>query len=738
MCGFAGFINFEQHWCDSEANLSILKKMGKSLESRGPDAQSIYQDDYFSFVFRRLSIVDLSTGDQPIWNEDHSLFVAVNGEIYNHKELRNELKSSPTFKTESDSEIVLHLYEEYGEKAFEMLNGMFSIVLWDKNQAKLTLARDRLGIKPLYYTLTEKGLIFASELKALLLHPDCPREINWDNLSKIGIQDKSRVSSFLKNVNHFGAGSYACYSKTKGFVESTYWSLKESLSKSNDTSPPVETGTLINQYSELLNDSVDKRLMADVPVGIFLSGGIDSSLIAALASRKNKSIHCFTVVDNATYRCGDVSNARMLAQELDIDFHPILFELKNLVDHFNLDELEKMVYLIESPRFDLEWLYKSELHKSAKNLVPELKVILLGQGADEFAGGYSNYMGSRWQNWQEYVEGNLVPANKDSQFEEQKVPLRFRPYIDKLDNDLNAQSPYKTKMLAFTKQLQFFNLWHEDRTSSFYGIESRVPYLDHRIVEFLAEIPPSNFEELFWNKNLVRAIADKELPSFPKSHPKVPFFVTDDRTSIDLIAKEFCRKIYPNFKERYQVGNSFSINFDTLDGLYEASQKKNLSSAQKAWELLEFMCLTIFDRICTNPESYLEKFDHSTDKAFAEIQDSQWSEIEQLLNKNSFASLNTEWSTDTIVNLPDDSQVLNFLTEAEGSTGLILLANGTQISRLDIPDSHDWIVMLLDEMGRHTSNPKDIQYWSQRTNVQLQEVVNTFAQLVNSGFVVRI
>jgi len=192
VCGIAGFLRFQKQKFDLERRQQILNDMGSAIARRGPDEQTFYDDEMLSFVFRRLSIIDVDGGQQPIWNEDRSIFVAVNGEIYNHRELREPLKANHTFRTESDSEVVLHLYEEYGEACFERLNGMFAIVLWDTKRKKLLLARDPLGVKPLYYTLVDEGLIFASELKALLVHPDCPRELAWNDLDIIGVQQKAR------------------------------------------------------------------------------------------------------------------------------------------------------------------------------------------------------------------------------------------------------------------------------------------------------------------------------------------------------------------------------------------------------------------------------------------------------------------------------------------------------------------------------------------------------------------
>ena len=328
MCGFAGFLNLDSGVVCTE---STLKHMGEALQYRGPDEESIYQDDQLSLVFRRLAIVDLNGGSQPIWNDSKDVFVVVNGEIYNHIELRELLDESTIFSSQSDSEIILHLYLKFGTKVFERLNGMFSIVIWDTRLKKLTIARDRLGIKPLYYTHINGGLLFASELKALLVHPDCPRDLNWQDLQHVGLQDKQEVSTYVQNVYHFPSGHYLECSKDSKNAPQAYWGierhLKQNIERSDDD--------VINLYEDLLSDSIKKRLMADVPVGIFLSGGIDSSLITAIAANHNKNIHCFTVVEKATYESGDVENARKMARSLGVNFYPILFDLDEILEKFN-------------------------------------------------------------------------------------------------------------------------------------------------------------------------------------------------------------------------------------------------------------------------------------------------------------------------------------------------------------------------------------------------------------------
>src|ERR1051326_7209742 len=179
MCGFAGFVDFQGSRPPCLERHQWLRQMGRQLSRRGPDDEQIHDDDWVSLVFRRLSIVDIAHGRQPIWNEDRTVMVVVNGEIFNYLELRQGLADRHQIKTASDAEIVVHLYEEKGIDALQHLNGMYAIALWDTRKKQVVLARDRLGIKPLFYTQVGSQLIFASELKALIVHPQCPNELDW-------------------------------------------------------------------------------------------------------------------------------------------------------------------------------------------------------------------------------------------------------------------------------------------------------------------------------------------------------------------------------------------------------------------------------------------------------------------------------------------------------------------------------------------------------------------------------
>lgn len=731
MCGFAGILSTVGKL---DRSLEVLKLMGETLKFRGPDDQQLFSDNQLSFVFRRLSIVDIEKGTQPIWNDNKTVFIAVNGEIYNHLELKEKHFADKAFQTTSDSEIVLHLYLKYGEKIFDELNGMFAIAIWDSRNGQLILARDRLGIKPLYYSKNERGLIFGSELKALLVHPDAPRSLNWSDLVSPGLQDKENTPTYVDGISHFPAGCYAkfCIEEKTEFSIIPFWDIKDHLIKKSN----ITIAEAKNRYLSLVKDSLEKRLMADVPIGLFLSGGIDSSILAALAAKNKKRIHCFTVLESATYHSGDAKNAKDLCESYGLEFHPIVFSLSQMLNQFDLQQLEKMIVMIESPRFDLEWYYKSELHKAAKALVPELKVVLLGQGADEFTGGYSKYLGSVFNTWDEYIALGVTKENRESSMRSKSIPERF---IE--NSSVRVEQPlgkYKEKMLRYSYQLQHFNLWHEDRTSSFFGMESRVPFLDHRIVELLAEIPTEFHQELFWNKKIVRNCAKEVINQYPETHPKVPFFVSDQNTTVEDFAIGSCKNIYQEFVTKYQsVGGLEFIDWENLEHLYNNSQKKNPESAKNAWELIELMCIVIFSQFCLTPKKYITKEAHSVSGHYPQLPLADWQNLEHIFSDNHKSNKHSLTASSKI-NISEECEILNPLTEKEGTTALALLCNGKQIRRIEIPDSHMWIVMFLDAVGSHIHSPKDIDFWACKLQKSSAEILPIINDLVNGGFLVKL
>jgi len=573
MCGLAGILK-KNGDLGSEIE-PILHTMGNQIAYRGPDDEQLFTNGSFGAVFRRLSIVDVAGGRQPLFNEDNSLMLMVNGEIYNHHDLKSRLKESHQFRTQSDCEIILHLYEEKGEDFLNDLNGMFALALWDKNKQRLILARDRLGIKPLYYTDSNQRLLFGSEIKALLAYPDCPREFDW--VEALSHQHQRMypddfLPSFFKDINYLPAGSLLIADvPVNNITVKRYWHLTP-LSVEEYRLDTRTEQDIIAGYGELLADSVKLRLMADVEVGLFLSGGIDSVSVAALASN-HQQLHTFSVLSQSTFQNGDAKAGHLAAQYLNIPNHQILYSWHD--NPFTPKHWKALLWLCETPLCNAEHLYKYHLHRYAKHLRPALKVILLGQGSDEFNGGYSvNYvkdyrpdLNEEQRNWSAFV--NIFgDFEKDALIEKTNANLAQyggvlrKDFLASCSRQTHYQHPWLYYFNLHLQTLQMYNLWHEDRTAAGNSIENRVPFLDHRLVEYSMKIPPQKYEAMFWDKAILRRAMQEQLPFELSQRPKCPFFHGEDvrytrRMMFNLLTADDNALIREAFEEENGVGSPF-------------------------------------------------------------------------------------------------------------------------------------------------------------------------------------
>jgi asparagine synthase (glutamine-hydrolysing) len=578
--------------------------MGRQLSLRGPDDEQLAIDEHLAFVFRRLAIVDCEGGRQPIANEDGTLLVAINGEIYNHRELRRALRGDHRFRTNSDSEVMVHLYEERGAGALDSVIGMFAIAIWDSVKQQLFLARDRLGIKPLYYSRIGSDLLFGSEVKALLVHPACPREFNWRDWNA----DPARLPTFVTGVDCLPAGHFLTWNSRGEFATQRYWDLEEAFS-TPDTG--LSGDHYVDRFADLFEDSVALRLMADVPVGAFLSGGLDSAAMVAVAARGAKPLPCFTILEKATWLCGDAQAAADIAARTDALFFPVLFDHETLATelHLGLEELEYFVWLMDYPLFTLEFLFKHELHRFAKTVIPGIKVILLGQGADEFAGGYSNGVNKPHAGWNDYVTRTLLPVWRAGRQSELGIPDALAPALAPEALGPAPVAPFAAEMRLRLRTLQTFNLWHEDRTSAGQGIEARVPYLDHRIVELLASVPVRLHEELFWDKEIIRRAARRWLPETLTRRRKVPFVYGSNRESTVDFTYRWVTGLFPAFREKYLEGPDRVFDGSMLEGLLRLAGNRAGKRDQALRQLTQCLAIAIFSRMCRKgPEDHLSSW----------------------------------------------------------------------------------------------------------------------------------
>lgn len=584
--------------------MPILRAMGRQLSHRGPDDERIYDDGRLALVYRRLAIVDVAGGGQPIWNESRTALAAVNGEIYNSRSLRQSLQEDHRFSSRSDCEPIIHLYEEQGISCVARLNGMFAMVLWDAAAQTLHLVRDRLGIKPLYYTAIESGVLFASELKALLMHPECPRSLRWRDIDlsyldteKYMAVNYTRTPTFIQGVHMLAGGERLMIGAKVPLQTRRYWRLDKAIACSK-RSPQHSTQWYVSRCATLVEDSVRRRLMSDVPIGVFLSGGLDSSIIAALANQGARHTPCFSVYERTTVASGDMERARQLTQQLDCQWYPVVYDHRRFADQmrFDLAKLESFIWMMDAPRFTPEAFFKHELHRYVKTVAPDIKVILLGQGVDEFCGGYSQTYGVPQQDWASYEEGRLLAAHRERVTRQWGIDADLAPLLRMEALDASQPSIFHAEMRQRIWSLQSHALWNEDRVSSSQGVEARVPFLDHRLVEFFASIPSARHAELFQDKFIMRQAAKRWLDDTFYEAPKVAFWEAGDTASVHRLMRRCLLRVYPQFRAKYGEQNPlFSI--PALDRLFQSAQRES-DHFRSSKRLLSCICIAIFARIC--------------------------------------------------------------------------------------------------------------------------------------------
>lgn len=731
MCGFAGFLRFGDTRFDEHERRAILVRMGRLLAHRGPDDQTFYDDGVLSLVFRRLSIVDLAGGEQPIFNERGDQFIVVNGEIYNHAELRRQLAPRHTFSTRSDSEAPLHLFEEQGTAALDGLRGMFALAIWNRQTQRLFLARDRLGIKPLYVCRLPHGLLFGSELKALLAHPDCPREVDWSELLELGPQQRARVPTYVRGIDHLPGGHYL--TAQAGRIETVrWWQIDDHLA-----SAPFGDNLLAyrNEFERLTEESTLEHLLGDVPIGLHLSGGVDSSLLAAIVAREKHDLACFSVVEYATWRSGDVAAARLVTEQLRLPWHPVLFERRALLDQmqFDLRRLEQSVHMMDSPRFDPEWILKEELHRYARRSCPGLKVVLLGQGIDEFAGGYSRQINSSHGSWKAYIDDEVEPDLRYWCGVEAALPERLRDLSREPAVDAKW-SPYHRKMRTFVYQLQHFNLWHEDRTSASQSLEARVPFLDHRIVELLASVPEPLQPYLFWNKRIVRDMIGRRLPAYDVERPKIPFFLAGDTRSIDAMLNGMLARCVPDFLDKYGDLAELPFSRDALHRMSARVLGNQQTSQGDSWRLMECMAIAIFARQCTLPDA--DEFDavRARTEGAPLMRAEQWAEMDAAF-ADSVSEPAIVWHSSDRIALPRGARIVVPLGHEESFE---LTSSSGARSMISVPQDMAWVPALLRHLGNPASESFTIQDWADEFEIDAGTLHGALETLYLAGFVVRV
>ena len=539
MCGFVGFCD------DSKNKKKIIRDMADIIKHRGPDSDGYYVDNNIALGFRRLSIIDLDKGSQPIFNEDKDKVILFNGEIYNYKEIREELKSKGhKFSTNTDTEVILHGYEEYKEDILNKLRGMFAFVIYDIKEKSLFGARDFYGIKPFYYYYDNENFLFGSEIKSFLGSPNFKKELNKDMLSQyLTFQCSIGEDTFFKNTYKLLPGHYFIY-KDKELEIKKYYEVK--LEPNDDKS----LEEWVSGIREVIDNSVLAHKVSDVEVGSFLSSGVDSSLIAKLSSVDKT----FTVgYDNKKY--SEIDYAKEFSDKINVSNVS-----KKISKEEYFKEFSNVQYYMDEPLADASAVMLYFLSKTASKHV---KVCLSGEGADEIFGGYNIYhepYSVSWYNkipyfirkcigilvypFRNYTGFNFL-YRRSKKIEDRYIGNAFifepndakkivnfnygnktykdftKPYYDKV-SDLDVVT--KMQYIDFNFWLIYDILLKADKMSMANSLEVRVPYLDREVIEYASKLPSKykivgNETKYAFRKvakeELADKVADKKKLGFP-------------------------------------------------------------------------------------------------------------------------------------------------------------------------------------------------------------------------------
>lgn len=584
MCGIAGIVNLKQH---KPISSDALRKMVSIQKHRGPDETGAYIDDNIGLAHARLSIIDLKDGTQPIHNEDKSLWIIYNGEVFNYPELRQELiRRGHKFYTSSDTEVILHLYEDKGINCLKELNGQFAFAIWDSNNRTLFLARDRVGILPLFYTIQNQRLYFASEIKAIFTNKEIHRALDSESLDQVfTFWTTLPGKTVFNNIKELPPAHYMLISPNE-IKYDKYWDLNFANNKETVNRLSAD---LVNEISELMMDAVRIRLRADVPVGTYLSGGIDSSALTETVKKNfNNELRSFGIrFENKDYDEGKFQNE--MVDYLNINHSEIIARNEDIGAN-----LEEVLWHTEKPLLRTGPIPLYLLSKLVNQ--SGYKVVLTGEGADEVFGGYDIFKEAKIRDfWAKDPDSKLRPM----------LLARLYPYIFK-DNRLNQtivsffkdgidnpEDPFFSHNIRWKNTSKIKNFFSEqiknsnsnynsysellkllpvnffdwdvvtkaqfleamiflsnyllssqgDRVAMANSVELRVPYLDHRVIELLAKVNSEIKINGLNEKYLLKQVFKNRLPSNILKRWKNPYRAPINKALLNNnlnLAKDYC------------------------------------------------------------------------------------------------------------------------------------------------------------------------------------------------------
>ncbi len=541
MCGICGFIGKQ------EQKEKVINHMLHAIRHRGPDGQAARIKGDAALGFCRLSIIDLEGGMQPMENETGDLGLVFNGEIYNYKALREKLeKSGHVFASHSDSETVLHAYEEYGTNVTDHLRGMFAFSIWDEKKKQLFAARDFFGIKPFYYAVINGCFVFASEIKSILEFPGCKREVNREALEQyLSFQYSILDETFFKGIYRLPAGSFLTYTNGQIQIEKYFDPVLTPKKLHGDRK-------IMDRLETVLKESVCTHMVSDVEIGAFLSGGVDSGFVAEEFTG-SKAFTVGFMDENSKYN--EIQESRELAEKLKLEHHT-----KNIVREEFFEAVPKVMYYLDEPSGDASAI---ALYFVSQEAAKYVKVVTSGEGADELFGGYNIYLEPDALKWMHWIPGNirqkigdlarrlpenlrgrnyLIRAAKDVEErfignanifsnEERKEILRestaalpteqlLKQYYEKA---AGLKDVDKMQYIDLTCWLEGDILLNADRMSMAHSLELRVPYLDKEVFK-VAQLMPSHAKtRKNQTKYLFRRVTEKYLPKESADRKKLGF-----------------------------------------------------------------------------------------------------------------------------------------------------------------------------------------------------------------------
>lgn len=618
ICGIAGLGNARR------PQKRVLFAMMRSMVHRGPDDEGYYLDEYAGIGSRRLSIIDLAGGRQPIQNENGTKWIVFNGEIYNYKELRLYLeKRGHVFRTQTDTETILHLYEEHGQDCVQHLDGIFAFAIWDRVKQELFLGRDRAGIKPLYYSQVGGALIFGSEMKVLLAHPDVRREIDLISLNEyLSYEYVPSPRTIVHDVYRLEAGSSLLYNEN-GLQIRQYWNVSFRRSESR---PPMHWRDYAAGLYETLKDCVRKELVSDVPVGVLLSGGIDSSTIATFMTDLYPGKVESFAIGFAEGSFDESEYARRVAQHLGTQHNELILTGKMAVDL-----VHDITSILDEPFADSSFIPTYLLSKFARQKV---KVVLGGDGGDELLAGYPTILAHRMIEYYERLVpwwvrarlapqmmkllavsfdnisldfrlrrflagrgvplharhhrwlGSFVDEEKELLLQEWIKPVLRDTYYQAYHNMLECDARLPLNQILYDDMRMYMEgdiLFKVDRASMAASLEVRVPFLNRQAMQYIIELPFDLKLHGRTGKFLLKKAVQNRLPAEIIRRPKKGF-----NMPVAYWLNTDLRELLLDMLSRERIKRQGLFNPDYIEQLVNAHQARKQDNRKLLWTLLMF------------------------------------------------------------------------------------------------------------------------------------------------------